>query len=213
MMWNGKLLIFVCAVFVWQFAHIRPDLNLQEDGERKDFLDERSIDDLTEDFANDPPLRAEPPEVPSKKRNSTKFGMETLMKWETGGFSGRRKREKLRENGVYVRFKVDRTTSKRIRYGFITVKSTTLIGHNSPRKNTTLPAISSSNSPVVISPSTRRLPVMNDCPRLEEKKNDNSPVVLLTGTHRLLVTNGCPRLDRRGKKRCLERPNLGETLA
>ncbi|GFS98245.1 hypothetical protein TNCV_944261 [Trichonephila clavipes] len=45
-------------IFVWQFAHIRPDLNLQEDGERKDFLDERSIDDLTEDFANDPPLRA-----------------------------------------------------------------------------------------------------------------------------------------------------------
>ncbi|GFS67535.1 hypothetical protein TNCV_4362681 [Trichonephila clavipes] len=40
-----------------------------------------------------------------------------------------------------VRFKVDRTTSKRIRYGFITVKSTTLIGFNSPRKNTTLPAI------------------------------------------------------------------------
>ncbi|GFX27815.1 hypothetical protein TNCV_2614751 [Trichonephila clavipes] len=27
---------------------------------------------------------------------------------------------------------------------------------------------------------------MNDCPRLEEKKNDNSPVVLSTGTHRLL---------------------------
>ncbi|GFW41181.1 uncharacterized protein TNCV_842211 [Trichonephila clavipes] len=42
-----------------------------------------------------------------------------------------------------VRFKADRTTSKRIRYGFITVKSTTLIGLNSPRKNTTLPAIRS----------------------------------------------------------------------
>ncbi|GFX31443.1 uncharacterized protein LOC103524116 [Trichonephila clavipes] len=39
-----------------------------------------------------------------------------------------------------VRFK-DRTTSKRIRYGFITIKSTTLIGLNSPRKNTTLPTI------------------------------------------------------------------------
>ncbi|GFU05494.1 hypothetical protein TNCV_3291341 [Trichonephila clavipes] len=117
----------------------------------------------------------------------------------TGGFSGRRKREKAPRNGVYVRFKVDRTTSKRIRYGFITVKSTTLIGLNSPRKNTTLPAISS-NSPIVISPSTRRLPVKNDCPRLEEKKNDNSPVVLSTGTHRLLVMNGCPRLDGRGKK-------------
>ncbi|GFT59381.1 transposable element Tcb1 transposase [Trichonephila clavipes] len=51
--------------------------------------------------------------------------------------------EKPRENGVYVRFKVDRNTSKRIRYGFITVKSTTLIGLNSPRKNTTLPAIRS----------------------------------------------------------------------
>ncbi|GFU77018.1 hypothetical protein TNCV_4521741 [Trichonephila clavipes] len=38
-------------------------------------------------------------------------------------------------------FKADRTTSKRIRYGFITVKSTTLIGLNSPHKNTTLPAI------------------------------------------------------------------------
>ncbi|GFU82123.1 hypothetical protein TNCV_557521 [Trichonephila clavipes] len=53
---------------------------------------------------------------------------------------------------------------------------------------------------------------MNDCPRLEEKKNDNSPVFLSTGTHRLLVTNGCPRLDGREKKRCLERPNLGVLL-
>ncbi|GFW50041.1 hypothetical protein TNCV_2316231 [Trichonephila clavipes] len=44
-------------------------------------------------------------------------------------------------NGMYVLFKADRTTSKRIRIGFITVKSTTLIGLNSPRKNTTLPAI------------------------------------------------------------------------
>ncbi|GFX20349.1 hypothetical protein TNCV_3487071 [Trichonephila clavipes] len=73
--------------------------------------------------------------------------------------------------------------------------------------------VSSSNSPVVLSPSTRRLPVMNDCPRLEEKKDDNSPVVLSTGTHRLPVTNGCPRLDGKEEKRCLERPNLGETLA
>ncbi|GFT15039.1 hypothetical protein TNCV_4316211 [Trichonephila clavipes] len=40
-------------------------------------------------------------------------------------------------------FKADRTTSKRIRYGFITVNSTTLIGLNSPRKNTTLPAVKS----------------------------------------------------------------------
>ncbi|GFS81932.1 putative DD41D transposase [Trichonephila clavipes] len=38
-------------------------------------------------------------------------------------------------------FKVDRTTSKRIRYRFITVKFTTLIGLNSPRRSTTLPAI------------------------------------------------------------------------
>ncbi|GFS95798.1 hypothetical protein TNCV_2258801 [Trichonephila clavipes] len=38
-------------------------------------------------------------------------------------------------------FKADRTTSKRIRYEFITVKSTTLIELNSPRKNTALPAI------------------------------------------------------------------------
>ncbi|GFV44226.1 hypothetical protein TNCV_4543581 [Trichonephila clavipes] len=44
---------------------------------------------------------------------------------------------------MYVRFKADRTTSKRIRNGFITVKSTTLIGLNSPRKNTTFPAIRS----------------------------------------------------------------------
>ncbi|GFV50902.1 hypothetical protein TNCV_3921951 [Trichonephila clavipes] len=50
--------------------------------------------------------------------------------------------KKLREMAC-VRFKADRTTSKRIRYGFITVKSTTLIGLNSPRKNTTLPAIRS----------------------------------------------------------------------
>ncbi|GFU01066.1 cytochrome P450 2F3 [Trichonephila clavipes] len=42
-----------------------------------------------------------------------------------------------------VRFKADHTTSKRIRHGFITVKSTTLIGLNNPRKNTTLPAIRS----------------------------------------------------------------------
>ncbi|GFU85037.1 hypothetical protein TNCV_1553001 [Trichonephila clavipes] len=64
--------------------------------------------------------------------------------FQTGGFSGRRKREKKApRNGVYVRFKVDHTTSKRIRYGFITIKSTTLIGLNSPRKNTTLPAIRS----------------------------------------------------------------------
>ncbi|GFS58336.1 hypothetical protein TNCV_2475031 [Trichonephila clavipes] len=40
-------------------------------------------------------------------------------------------------------FKADRSTSKRIRYRFITVKSTTLIKLNSPRKNTTLPAIKS----------------------------------------------------------------------
>ncbi|GFS70224.1 integrase catalytic domain-containing protein [Trichonephila clavipes] len=44
-------------------------------------------------------------------------------------------------NGVSVLFKADRTTSKRIRYGFITVKSTPLIGLNSPSKNTTLTAI------------------------------------------------------------------------
>ncbi|GFV80967.1 uncharacterized protein TNCV_2269511 [Trichonephila clavipes] len=61
--------------------------------------------------------------------------------FQTGGFSGRRKREKAPRNGMYVLFKADRTTSKRIRNGFITVKSTTLIGLNSPRKNTTLPAI------------------------------------------------------------------------
>ncbi|GFT52968.1 hypothetical protein TNCV_2202711 [Trichonephila clavipes] len=58
-----------------------------------------------------------------------------------GSFPGRRKREKASRNGIYVLFKADRTTSKRIRYGFITIKSTTLIGLNSPRKNTTLPAI------------------------------------------------------------------------
>ncbi|GFT79810.1 hypothetical protein TNCV_4597401 [Trichonephila clavipes] len=39
------------------------------------------------------------------------------------------------------KLRAGRTTSKRIRYGFITIKSTTLIGLNSPRKNTTLPAI------------------------------------------------------------------------
>ncbi|GFU03556.1 hypothetical protein TNCV_2257611 [Trichonephila clavipes] len=33
--------------------------------------------------------------------------------FQTGGFSGRRKREKASRNGVYVRFKVDRTTSKK----------------------------------------------------------------------------------------------------
>ncbi|GFT78528.1 hypothetical protein TNCV_2085731 [Trichonephila clavipes] len=59
------------------------------------------------------------------------------------GFSGRRKREKSSEKWRVRAFKVDRTTSKRIRYGFINVKSITLIGLNSPRKNTTLPAIRS----------------------------------------------------------------------
>ncbi|GFW76250.1 hypothetical protein TNCV_3800851 [Trichonephila clavipes] len=73
--------------------------------------------------------------------------------FQTGGFSGRRKREKGPRNGVYVLFKVDRTTSKRIRYGFITVKSTTLIGLNSPRKNTTLPAIRS------VEPGRTHIPV------------------------------------------------------
>ncbi|GFX61694.1 HTH_Tnp_Tc3_2 domain-containing protein [Trichonephila clavipes] len=42
---------------------------------------------------------------------------------------------------MYVLFKADRTTSKRICNGFITVKSTTMIGLNSPRKNTALPTI------------------------------------------------------------------------
>ncbi|GFW42456.1 hypothetical protein TNCV_240531 [Trichonephila clavipes] len=48
---------------------------------------------------------------------------------------------KSHEKWPVCAFKSDRTTSKRIRYGFITVKTTTLIGLNSPRKNTTLPAI------------------------------------------------------------------------
>ncbi|GFV86333.1 hypothetical protein TNCV_1468961 [Trichonephila clavipes] len=56
-------------------------------------------------------------------------------------FSGRRKREKSPENCRGPAFKADRTTWKRIRYGFITIKSTTLIGFHCPRKNTTLPAI------------------------------------------------------------------------
>ncbi|GFS85902.1 hypothetical protein TNCV_1219121 [Trichonephila clavipes] len=98
----------------------------------------------------------------------------------TGGFSGRRKREKAPRNGLYVRFKADRTTSKRIRNGFITVKSTTLIGLNSPRKNTTLPAIRHSRTPGSQTP----------------------------GHERLSVTKG-----EKQEKRCLERPNLGETLA
>ncbi|GFY39207.1 hypothetical protein TNIN_350881, partial [Trichonephila inaurata madagascariensis] len=57
-MGNGKFLIFVCAVFVWQFAQIRTDLNLQEDEETVDLSDERYVGDVTEDFANDSPLRA-----------------------------------------------------------------------------------------------------------------------------------------------------------
>ncbi|GFV60496.1 hypothetical protein TNCV_3471311 [Trichonephila clavipes] len=58
-------------------------------------------------------------------------------------FSGRRKRGKSPENSCGPAFKADRTTWKRIRYGFITIKSTTLIGFHCPRKNTTLPAIRS----------------------------------------------------------------------
>ncbi|GFU59223.1 hypothetical protein TNCV_4197541 [Trichonephila clavipes] len=61
--------------------------------------------------------------------------------FQAGSFSGRRKREKSPEKSHVRAFKADRTTSKRIRYGFITIKSTTLIGLNGPRKNTTLPAI------------------------------------------------------------------------
>ncbi|GFS70790.1 hypothetical protein TNCV_1231951 [Trichonephila clavipes] len=56
-------------------------------------------------------------------------------------FSGRRKRERSPENCRVRAFKADRTTWKRIRYGFITIKSTTLIRHHGPRRNTTLPAI------------------------------------------------------------------------
>ncbi|GFT57701.1 hypothetical protein TNCV_1851411 [Trichonephila clavipes] len=55
-----------------------------------------------------------------------------------GVFSGRREKEKSLEKWDVRAFKADRTTSKRIRYGFITIKSTSLIGLNSPRKNTTL---------------------------------------------------------------------------
>ncbi|GFT86162.1 hypothetical protein TNCV_3257541 [Trichonephila clavipes] len=61
--------------------------------------------------------------------------------FQVGSFSGRRKRVKMPDKSHVRSFKADRTTSKRIRYGFITIKSTTLIGLNSPRKNTTLPAI------------------------------------------------------------------------
>ncbi|GFT00524.1 hypothetical protein TNCV_140841 [Trichonephila clavipes] len=50
-------------------------------------------------------------------------------------------REKSHEKCCASAFKADHTTSKRIRYGFITVKSITLIGLNRPRKNTTLPVI------------------------------------------------------------------------
>ncbi|GFW44492.1 hypothetical protein TNCV_1749211 [Trichonephila clavipes] len=63
------------------------------------------------------------------------------VRFPTGGFSGRRKREKSLENSHVRAFKADHTTSKIIRYGFITIKSTTLIELNSPRKNTTLSAI------------------------------------------------------------------------
>ncbi|GFU41150.1 hypothetical protein TNCV_3899631 [Trichonephila clavipes] len=73
--------------------------------------------------------------------------------FQTGGFSGRRKREKATRNDVYALFKADRTTSKRIHYGFITIQSTTLIGLNSPRKNTTLPAIRS------VEPGRTHIPV------------------------------------------------------
>ncbi|GFX60712.1 hypothetical protein TNCV_4976881 [Trichonephila clavipes] len=83
------------------------------------------------------------PSSSSEERSGRRGDPGQRVRFPDGRFSGRRKREKAPRNGVYVRFKVDRTTSKRIRYGFITVKSTTLIGLNSPRKNTTLPAIRS----------------------------------------------------------------------
>ncbi|GFX99322.1 hypothetical protein TNCV_1614481 [Trichonephila clavipes] len=63
--------------------------------------------------------------------------------FQMGGFLEDVRGKKPSENGVNVRFKTDRTTSKRIRHGFITIKSATLIGLNSPRKNTTLPPIMS----------------------------------------------------------------------
>ncbi|GFU41775.1 hypothetical protein TNCV_646911 [Trichonephila clavipes] len=70
---------------------------------------------------------------------------------------------------MYVLFKADRTTSKRIRNGFITVKSTTLIGLNSPRKNTTLPAIRHSQTLGSRTPGHERLSTSR---REKNKKND-----------------------------------------
>ncbi|GFT00017.1 hypothetical protein TNCV_4196871 [Trichonephila clavipes] len=52
-------------------------------------------------------------------------------------------RGKSPENSCGPAFKADQITSKRIRYGFITVQSTTLIRFHCPRKDTTLPAIRS----------------------------------------------------------------------
>ncbi|GFX57918.1 hypothetical protein TNCV_3068851 [Trichonephila clavipes] len=62
------------------------------------------------------------------------FEIESLSPSQYGGYDPRLVTE-------WVRIPTDRTTWKRIRYGFITIKSTTLIGFHCPRKNTTLPAI------------------------------------------------------------------------
>ncbi|GFW05715.1 hypothetical protein TNCV_3407811 [Trichonephila clavipes] len=91
----------------------------------------------------------------TEERSGRGFDPGLGVLFQKGGFSGRRKREKATRNGVYVLFKADRTTSKRIRFGFITVKSTTLIGLNCPRKNTTLPAIRS------VEPGRTHIPVQS----------------------------------------------------
>ncbi|GFT17347.1 hypothetical protein TNCV_4806351 [Trichonephila clavipes] len=80
----------------------------------------------------------------SPGKSGRKGDPEQRVRFQTEGiFLADVRGKKAPRNGLYVRFKADRTTSKRIRYGFITVKSTTLIVLNSPRKNTTLPAIRS----------------------------------------------------------------------
>ncbi|GFU48833.1 hypothetical protein NPIL_612961, partial [Nephila pilipes] len=62
-MWDVKLFIFICVVFLTQFAHIRTDLNLREnyvDEETEDFPVDGNIHNSAGDIADDHSFQADP---------------------------------------------------------------------------------------------------------------------------------------------------------
>ncbi|GFY00237.1 hypothetical protein TNCV_4664891 [Trichonephila clavipes] len=74
-------------------------------------------------------------------RSGRRGDPEQRVRFPDGRFSGRRKRKKRPREMACTCFLKLTAPLRKNRNGFITVKSTTLIGLNSPRKNTTLPAI------------------------------------------------------------------------